>query len=105
MKNGKHVFASNYFSNWFEIVQICRPLAARRNDGWAEFSAPMPLMRAVREALPMIERDDVFLRLVRPRAGVSRLDDVDILCLSRRPDYPYQSEPTAHQNADRRLIA
>jgi hypothetical protein len=76
--------------SWLDIAQVRRTVPDKSRDGWDQFSTPMPLARAVREALEIMSREPVSIMVVRPFAGTSRLGDREIMRLARREDYPYQ---------------
>ncbi len=75
---------------WYEPVQIRRRRATDFRGAWSEFGPVLPLGGAVRDALKLLEKETVTIHFVHPPAQVAKLNEIDILYLSRRQDYPFR---------------
>lgn len=89
MQKSRISIGTTKVNNWFEMVQIRRPSAAARNNGWEEYSQALPLACAIQNALEILKKEIVYIQFIRPQPGTYRLDSLDIVYLSRRSDYPY----------------
>jgi hypothetical protein len=76
---------------WYHPVQIRRRAASDHGNPWSAFGAVLPLGSAVRDALKLLERETVTIHFVYPDKEVSKLNEIDILYLSRRADYPFRN--------------
>jgi hypothetical protein len=74
---------------WYQPVQIRRGATGLRS-AWSEFGAVLPLGRAVRDALKLLEKETLTIHFVHPPTGVAKINEIDILYLARRPDYPFR---------------
>jgi len=75
---------------WYYPVQIRRRRSTDFGDAWSEFSPVLPLGSAVRDALKLLERETVTIHFVHPPKEIAKINEIDILYLSRRADYPFQ---------------
>lgn len=80
-------------SLWYEPVQIRRRRATDFRGTWSEFGPVLPLGGAVRDALKLLEKETVTIHFVHPPKDVTKINEIDILYLSRRPDYPFRDMP------------
>ena len=75
---------------WYEPVQIRRRRATDFRGAWSEFSPVLPLGGAIRDALKLLEKETVTIHFVHPPEQVAKLNEIDILYLARRSDYPFK---------------
>jgi len=77
---------------WYHPVQIRRRGSPDHRGAWSQFSPVLSLGLAIRDSLKLLEKESVTIHFVQPRMNVAKIDEIDILALSRRADYPFRDE-------------
>lgn len=76
---------------WYQAVQIRRRRGAELRGAWSEFGPVQPLGRAVRDALKLLETESVTIQFVHSSTEVTKINEIDILYLAQRSDYPFRA--------------